>query len=208
MPLLVCCFTLSLSLWGNSTRSLARSPDRPFLLPFRDVDMNSAVERERERERSECECVFLYLCDGGAAEPPFPTYAFLPSFPARCSLTLSVLPSLNDVITKVAAVGGGRRGALLKRDAEIHLTASSVIARLRREGLLPLPLQPFKVNLLRLLLLLFPKLFLAAVCAENEMVHFWDYWASLLRSFSRFSEDFVRFPANDGRSTADFRIMR
>ena len=135
---------------------------------------------------------------------PFP-YLRLPSFPARCSLTLSVLPSLNDVITKVAAVGGGRRGALLKRDAEIHLTASSVIARLRREGLLLLPLQPFKVNLLRLL---FPKLFLAAVCAENEMVHFWDYWASLLRSFSRFSEDFVRFPANDGRSTADFRIMR
>ena len=40
------------------------------------------------------------------------------------TFTLSVLPSLNDVITKVAGGEEEEKGALLKRDAEIHLTAA------------------------------------------------------------------------------------
>ena len=75
MPLLVCCFTLSLALG-----QFHRSPDRPFLLPFRDVDMNSAVEREKERGVSASAYSYIYAtAELRSAEPPFPTYAFLPS---------------------------------------------------------------------------------------------------------------------------------
>ena len=113
----------SSSLWGNSA---ARPPDRPFIpsLPFRDVDMNSAVGVSAS--------AYSYIYATAAVEHPFPSLvAHSPAF----SLALSVLPSLNDVITKVA--GGGRREEGTSEARCRDTLDSGVIARARwrREGL-------------------------------------------------------------------------
>ena len=99
---------MPLSLWemgiGNCSEVLPSYHPR---FPFRDVDMHSERERERERERESGRvgCSYFYIY----ASP------FLGA--------LSPCSALNDVITKVAAVMS--EGALLKRDAEIDLTAAA-----------------------------------------------------------------------------------
>ena len=97
-------------------------------------------------------------------EHPFPSLvAHSPAF----SLALSVLPSLNDVITKV--VEGGRREEGTSEARCRDTLDSGVIARWRREGRTDcaLPPQHFKVDPLSCSEM---KLILAGVCVERRFL--------------------------------------